>query len=90
MAVAGNVGRPLTGLDGRISEDAWIVCELSSFQLEDIHELRPRVAVLLNVTPDHLDRHGDLDAYRAAKLRLFENQGRTTSRSSRGFGPVPG
>jgi UDP-N-acetylmuramoylalanine--D-glutamate ligase len=74
VAVAGNVGRPLTGLDGAIPEDAWIVCELSSFQLEDIEELRPRVAVLLNVTPDHLDRHGDLDAYRAAKLRIFENQ----------------
>jgi UDP-N-acetylmuramoylalanine--D-glutamate ligase len=74
VAVAGNVGRPLTGLDGAIAEDAWIVCELSSFQLEDIEELRPRVAVLLNVTPDHLDRHGNLDAYRAAKLRIFENQ----------------
>jgi UDP-N-acetylmuramoylalanine--D-glutamate ligase len=74
VAVAGNVGRPLTGLDGAIAEDAWIVCELSSFQLEDIEELRPRVAVLLNVTPDHLDRHENLDAYRAAKLRIFENQ----------------
>ena len=75
VAVAGNVGRPLTGLDGTLSEDAWVVCELSSFQLEDIEDLRPRVAVLLNVTPDHLDRHGTLDAYRAAKLRIFENQG---------------
>ena len=74
VAVAGNVGRPLTGLDGAIADDAWIVCELSSFQLEDIDELRPRVAVLLNLTPDHLDRHGSLDAYRAAKLRIFENQ----------------
>ena len=76
VAVAGNVGRPLTGLDGAIADDAWIVCELSSFQLEDIDELRPRVAVLLNLTPDHLDRHGSLDAYRAAKLRIFENQER--------------
>jgi UDP-N-acetylmuramoylalanine--D-glutamate ligase len=91
VAVAGNVGRPLTGLDGTISKDAWIVCELSSFQLEDIHELRPRVGVLLNVTPDHLDRHGDLDSYRAAKLRLFENQGpHDVAVVPRGFGPVPG
>jgi UDP-N-acetylmuramoylalanine--D-glutamate ligase len=91
VAVAGNVGRPLTGLDGTISKDAWIVCELSSFQLEDIHELRPRVGVLLNVTPDHLDRHGDLDSYRAAKLRLFENQGPDdVAVVPRGFGLVPG
>jgi len=75
VAVAGNVGRPLTGLDGSLTGDAWIVCELSSFQLEDIESFRPEVAVLLNLTPDHLDRHGDLDAYRAAKLRIFENQG---------------
>ena len=91
VAVAGNVGRPLTGLDGAISKDAWIVCELSSFQLEDIHELRPRVGVLLNVTPDHLDRHGDLESYRAAKLRLFENQRPDdVAVVPRGFGPVPG
>jgi UDP-N-acetylmuramoylalanine--D-glutamate ligase len=91
VAVAGNVGRPLTGLDGAIAEDAWIVCELSSFQLEDIEELRPRVAVLLNLTPDHLDRHGNLDAYRAAKLRIFENQGPDdVAVVPRGFPPVPG
>ena len=91
VAVAGNVGRPLTGLDGAISKDAWIVCELSSFQLEDIHELRPRVGVLLNVTPDHLDRHGDLESYRAAKLRPFENQcPDDVAVVPRGFGPVPG
>ena len=91
VAVAGNVGRPLTGLDGTISEEAWIVCELSSFQLEDIDELRPRVAVLLNLTPDHLDRHGDFEAYRAAKLRIFENQGPDdVAVVPRGFEPVPG
>ncbi len=91
VAVAGNVGRPLTGLDGAIAEDAWIVCELSSFQLEDIHELRPQIAVLLNVTPDHLDRHGDLESYRAAKLRLFENQlPEDVAVVPRGFPPVPG
>ena len=53
---------------------ALVVCELSSFQLEDVHELRPRVAVLLNLEPDHLDRHGTIEAYRDAKLRLFEKQ----------------
>ena len=74
VAVAGNVGRPLTGLDGSLTEDAWIVCELSSFQLEDIEEFRPRIAVLLNLTPDHMDRHANMDDYRAAKLRVFENQ----------------
>jgi UDP-N-acetylmuramoylalanine--D-glutamate ligase len=64
------VGTPLTSLD--VSEDAWIVCELSSFQLEDVHELACEVAVLLNLEPDHLDRHGSFDAYRDAKLRIFE------------------
>ena len=63
VETAGNVGRPLTGLDGEIAEDAWIVCELSSFQLEDVHTLRPRVAVLLNLEPDHLDRHPSLEDY---------------------------
>jgi UDP-N-acetylmuramoylalanine--D-glutamate ligase len=91
VAVAGNVGRPLTGLDGAIANDAWIVCELSSFQLEDIESFRPEVAVLLNLTPDHLDRHGDLDAYRAAKLRIFENQGADdVAVVPRGFGELPG
>jgi UDP-N-acetylmuramoylalanine--D-glutamate ligase len=89
--VAGNVGRPLTGLDGRVPDEAWIVCELSSFQLEDVETLRPRIAVLLNLEPDHLDRHGTLEAYRAAKLRVFENQGEgDVAVVPRGFGPVPG
>ena len=91
VSVAGNVGRPLTGLDGSLADDAWIVCELSSFQLEDIESFRPEVAVLLNLTPDHLDRHGDFDAYRAAKLRIFENQGpEDVAVVPRGFGDVPG
>jgi UDP-N-acetylmuramoylalanine--D-glutamate ligase len=70
VAVGGNVGRPLTGLSP--PDDAWIVCELSSFQLEDVHELALEVAVLLNLEPDHLDRHGTFERYRAAKLRIFE------------------
>jgi UDP-N-acetylmuramoylalanine--D-glutamate ligase len=70
VEVAGNVGRPLTSVDA--PEDAWIVAELSSFQLEDVHELALEVAVLLNLAPDHLDRHGTFEAYRDAKLRIFE------------------
>ncbi len=72
--VAGNVGRPLSELAGRIGPQTWIACELSSFQLEDIDRLRCRVAVILNVTPDHLDRHGDLAEYTRCKLRILENQ----------------
>jgi UDP-N-acetylmuramoylalanine--D-glutamate ligase len=91
VSVAGNVGRPLTGLDGALAEDAWIVCELSSFQLEDIEAFRPRVAVLLNLTEDHLDRHADLEAYRAAKLRIFENQQPDdVAVVPRGFETLPG
>ncbi len=72
--VAGNVGRALTELDGELEADRLVVCELSSFQLEDIVDFRARVAVLLNLEPDHLDRHGSFEAYRDAKLRIFENQ----------------
>jgi UDP-N-acetylmuramoylalanine--D-glutamate ligase len=72
VAVAGNVGRPLTGFDGMLPAEASVVCELSSFQLEDVHELSCDVAVLVNLEPDHLDRHGTFEAYRDAKLRVFE------------------
>jgi len=91
VAVAGNVGRPLTGLDGAIGEDSWIVCELSSFQLEDVDTFRPRIAVLLNLAPDHLDRHDTFEDYRAAKLRIFENQAAgDVAIVPRGFEPIPG
>jgi len=72
VEVAGNVGRPLTALDGALEPGAWVICELSSFQLEDVHELACEVAVLINLEPDHLDRHGTFEAYRDAKLRIFE------------------
>ncbi len=72
--VAGNVGTALSGIAEGVADDAVVVCELSSFQLEDVVSLRCAAATLLNVTPDHLDRHGTLDAYRAAKLRVFERQ----------------
>jgi len=70
--VAGNVGRALSELDGQVEEGALVVCELSSFQLEDVHELACEVAVLLNLEPDHLDRYDSFQAYRDAKLRIFE------------------
>jgi UDP-N-acetylmuramoylalanine--D-glutamate ligase len=69
---AGNVGRALTGLDGSLEPGELVVCELSSFQLEDVHELACEVAVLLNLEPDHLDRYASFDDYRDAKLRIFE------------------
>jgi UDP-N-acetylmuramoylalanine--D-glutamate ligase len=89
VAVAGNVGRALTGVDA--PSDAWIVCELSSFQLEDLHEFRPHVGVLINLEPDHLDRHGTFEVYRDAKLRIFERQAaEDTAVIPHGFGPVGG
>jgi UDP-N-acetylmuramoylalanine--D-glutamate ligase len=72
VEVAGNVGRPLTDVAEQLEPGASVVCELSSFQLEDVHTLACDVAVLLNLEPDHLDRHGTFDAYREAKLRIFE------------------
>jgi UDP-N-acetylmuramoylalanine--D-glutamate ligase len=74
VVVAGNVGRALTGVAADLAPGAVVVVELSSFQLEDVHRLRCDAACLLNVTPDHLDRHGTLAAYAAAKLRIFERQ----------------
>jgi UDP-N-acetylmuramoylalanine--D-glutamate ligase len=75
VAVAGNVGTPLASLVGEVPPEATIVCECSSFQLEDSEAFAPECAVLLNATPDHLDRHPDFDHYLRAKLRIFANQG---------------
>jgi UDP-N-acetylmuramoylalanine--D-glutamate ligase len=75
VALAGNVGTPLSDLVGEVEPDATVVCEASSFQLEDSVSFAPECAVFLNLAPDHLDRHGDLEAYLAAKLRIFANQG---------------
>ncbi len=66
--VAGNIGTPLTS----IATAGWVACEVSSFQLEDVHEFACDVAVLLNLEPDHIDRHGSFEAYRDAKLRIFD------------------
>jgi UDP-N-acetylmuramoylalanine--D-glutamate ligase len=75
VAVAGNVGTALSELVGAVSGEATIVCECSSFQLEDTVAFAPECAVFLNLAPDHLDRHRDLESYLAAKLRIFANQG---------------
>jgi len=75
VAVAGNVGTPLASLAGEVAGDVTVVCECSSFQLEDAEAFAPECAVLLNVTPDHLDRHHDFEDYLRAKLRIFANQG---------------
>lgn len=89
VVVAGNVGRALSAVVA--PPEAWVVCELSSFQLEDVHELRPRVAVLVNLEPDHLDRHGTFEAYRDAKLRIFARQTpEDVAVVPRGFGAIPG
>jgi UDP-N-acetylmuramoylalanine--D-glutamate ligase len=82
VVVAGNVGVALSRFasappygDGPLDPATVVACEVSSFQLEDALELAPRAAVLLNIAPDHLDRHGDMASYVAAKLALFARQG---------------
>ncbi|HEY7209510.1 MAG TPA: UDP-N-acetylmuramoyl-L-alanine--D-glutamate ligase [Bryobacteraceae bacterium] len=72
--VGGNIGTAVTSLIESSSEEQWNVLELSSFQLETIDRFRAHIAACLNVTPDHLDRHGTLDVYAKAKGRLFETQ----------------
>jgi UDP-N-acetylmuramoylalanine--D-glutamate ligase len=72
--VGGNIGTPAISLAERATRETAIVLEVSSFQLETIQTFRPKVAVVLNVTPDHLDRHGTFEAYVDAKAHIFENQ----------------
>jgi UDP-N-acetylmuramoylalanine--D-glutamate ligase len=72
--VGGNIGTPAISFVDQAGSATWIVLEVSSFQLETIVEFRPRIAVILNITPDHLDRHKTFDNYVNAKARIFENQ----------------
>ncbi|MDQ6651527.1 MAG: UDP-N-acetylmuramoyl-L-alanine--D-glutamate ligase, partial [Acidobacteriota bacterium] len=73
--VGGNIGTPLISLVESSRDDGWTVVELSSFQLETIKEFHPSVAVVLNVTPNHMDRYESFTDYAAAKHRIFMNQG---------------
>jgi UDP-N-acetylmuramoylalanine--D-glutamate ligase len=72
--VGGNIGTPAISLAEQAKPETVIVLEVSSFQLETIQTFRPKIAVVLNVTPDHLDRHRTLEVYVDAKARIFENQ----------------
>ena len=72
--VVGNIGNPYTSIVPRTEESSVIVAEISSFQLETIHTFRPKVSAILNITPDHLNRHHTMEAYVAAKERIAENQ----------------
>lgn len=74
VAIAGNIGRPVCALVDEVADDTTVVCEASSFQIEDTLAFRPDCAVLLNLAPDHIDRHGSLEAYREAKLKMFARQ----------------
>jgi UDP-N-acetylmuramoylalanine--D-glutamate ligase len=73
VMAAGNIGMPLCQAVLDYPAQDWYVVEVSSFQLEHVYEFRPEVGILLNIHPNHLDRHGDQKAYRAAKLNLFKN-----------------
>jgi len=74
VAVAGNVGTALSSLPGKLAPGTTVICEASSFQLEDTEHFAPEAAVLLNLAEDHLDRHGTFEAYREAKLQVFARQ----------------
>jgi UDP-N-acetylmuramoylalanine--D-glutamate ligase len=87
--VAGNVGTPLSSLVGSVEPDAVVVCEASSFQLEDTEAFAPECAVLLNLEPDHIDRHGTFEAYREAKMRVFANQDEGDVAIRPPFPPLP-
>ena len=74
VLVGGNIGTPAISFVDQATPKTWIVLEVSSFQLETIVDFRPRIAVILNITPDHLDRHKTFANYVDAKARIFENQ----------------
>jgi UDP-N-acetylmuramoylalanine--D-glutamate ligase len=72
--VGGNIGVPVVSLIDESTDDTWLVLEVSSFQLESTREFHPAIAVILNITPDHLDRHGTFENYALAKERIFAEQ----------------
>jgi UDP-N-acetylmuramoylalanine--D-glutamate ligase len=72
--IVGNIGLPVTDRSMHATQDTTMVTEVSSFQLETISEFRPKISAILNITPDHLDRHGSMDEYVRVKSRIFENQ----------------
>ena len=72
--VVGNIGIPYTSLSDQSSADSVTVAEISSFQLETIHTFRPHVSAILNITPDHLNRHHTMEAYVNAKKNIAKNQ----------------
>ena len=72
--VGGNIGLPVIELVDKSGKETWSVLEVSSFQLETVDEFQPRIAAVLNITPDHLDRHGSFERYAAAKARITERQ----------------
>jgi UDP-N-acetylmuramoylalanine--D-glutamate ligase len=89
--VVGNIGRAVTSVVGSVDDSAWIVCEVGVQQLDDVDTFRPRVAVLLNLVPDHLDLYGTFEWYADTKLRIFEQQTEDDlAIVPLGFGPIPG
>ena len=72
--VGGNIGRPVTAMVEESTAESWSVLEVSSFQLETVETFKPKIALVLNITPDHLDRHGTFEAYAALKARITEFQ----------------
>ena len=96
VAVAGNVGTPLSSLVGELEPDATIVCEVSSFQAEDSEALAPDTALLLNIEEDHLDRHGTFEAYRDGQAAAVPQPdpgaggGRAAGDGGAGRGPARG
>ena len=86
--LGGNIGNPLINYPDQDRKADVLVVEISSFQLDTISRFRPRVGVLLNISPDHLDRYPDFETYAASKMRLFENQRRTDTAVLNALDPV--
>lgn len=93
--VAGNIGKPFVAIAGKVGKDGWAILEVSTFQLEWIDRLKPKVAAVLNITPDHLDRHQSMEDYVALKFKVFSNQNgsdlavlNADDRNLRNFKPV--